>query len=206
MRWRKRSIVCIALGAILLLSAVALAAFNRMEDDAAGFEAKRVKEIISTTEPEYDAAGMEGEVEAIPDYVLNPEMEMPIVGVDGRYYIGVISIPQLDIELPVRSTWNYTKLKSSPCLYTGSIYSGDAIIMAHNFVSHFKPLWNAERGMEVYFTDADNNLFSYEVSQVEQLVTADLDGLLDDSTDWDLTLFTCTYNGKSRVVVRCTRN
>lgn len=40
----------------------------------------------------------------IPDYVLNPDMEMSEVDVDGMSCIGTLEIPGLDLNLCVTST------------------------------------------------------------------------------------------------------
>ena len=49
----------------------------------------------------------------------------------------------------------------------------------------------------------DGNVFSYEVTLLEILQPNEADEM--ESGDWDLTLFTCTVGGKSRVTVRCKR-
>lgn len=59
-------------------------------------------------------------------------------------------------------------------------------------------------GDSVNFTDMDGNVHSYRVAALETLAPEDVDGML--SGDWNLTLFTCTLGGKSRVTVRCTEN
>ena len=43
--------------------------------------------------------------------------------------------------------------------------------------------------------------FYYEVTGTEIIDTFDVDAM--DAGDWDLTVFTCTIGGKSRVTVRC---
>ena len=67
----------------------------------------------------------------LPDYVLNPEMDMPEKEVDGQRYIGVLRIPALSLELPVISEWSYSGLKESPCRYIGSAYLNNMVIVAH---------------------------------------------------------------------------
>ncbi len=49
----------------------------------------------------------------------------------------------------------------------------------------------------------DGNVFSYEVALLEILQPTDVDEM--EGGDWDLTLFTCTVGGKSRVTARCER-
>lgn len=51
-----------------------------------------------------------------PDYVKNPGMEMPMVQIDGRRYIGILSIPAVQMELPGVSEWSYPGLRIAPCL------------------------------------------------------------------------------------------
>ena len=51
------------------------------------------------------------EILEIPDYILNPDMEMPKTKVDGQEYIGVVEIPALSLTLPVISECNDEKLK-----------------------------------------------------------------------------------------------
>ena len=48
----------------------------------------------------------------------------------------------------------------------------------------------------------DGNLFTYEMAERETLMPTSVEEMT--SGDWDLTLFTCTVGGQSRVTVRCT--
>lgn len=139
-----------------------------------------------------------------PAYVRNPDMEMPLKKVDGRYYIGVLEIPALELELPVMEEWNYPNLRIAPCRYAGSVYSGDVVIAGHNYARHFGGLKNLKPGDAVRFTDADGNVFSYTVTALEILGKSDGDRMCQG--DWDMTLFTCTYGGAKRVTVRLKRN
>ena len=138
-----------------------------------------------------------------PDYELAPEMPMPKVKVEGKEYVGVVSIPAIWKDLPVFDEWDYTKLNYAPCRYSGSVYMDNMIICAHNYGSHFGAIRDLRYGDDVYFTDGDGNVFHYTVSEIENLRPNQTDALLDG--DWDLTLFTCTIGGRTRVVVRCFR-
>ena len=138
-----------------------------------------------------------------PDYVLNPDMEMPVRMIDGDEYIGVLEIPVLKLELPVMSEWTYPKLRKSPCRYSGTAYKGNFVILAHNYDRHFGRLKMLESGDTVSFTDMDGNRFDYIVAETEILRPYDEALMTEDK--WDLTLFTCTIGGGSRVTVRCRR-
>jgi sortase A len=56
-------------------------------------------------------------------------------------------------------------------------------------------------GDTVTFEAVDGTVYQYVVSETEILSSNMYDILKED---WDLTLFTCTYGGTNRVVVRCT--
>jgi sortase A len=121
--------------------------------------------------------------------------------VSGENYIGVLSLPTLDLELPVMADWSYPRLKIAPCRYTGSVETGDMVIAAHNYMKHFGTLRSLEKGDRVYFTDMENRIYTYEVAEVEILQPTAIEEMT--AGEYDLTLFTCTYGGKSRVTVRC---
>ena len=53
----------------------------------------------------------------------------------------------------------------------------------------------------VIFTDMDANIIYYTVDSVELLQPTDVDKVKD--SDDDLILYTCTYGGAKRIVVRC---
>lgn len=137
----------------------------------------------------------------IPDYVLNPKMEMPVIREDGQDYIGILEIPALELELPVISEWDYTRLRKAPCRYVGSAYTKDLVISAHNYDRHFGRIKTLQEGDRVFFTDVDGNRFAYEVLLRETLNPRPVEAMTEG--EWDLTLFTCTVGGSYRVTVRC---
>lgn len=138
----------------------------------------------------------------IPDYKLNPKMEMPVVRYEGQDYIGMLEIPALELKLPVMSQWSYPRLKKAPCRYTGSAYTNNLVIAAHNYPTHFGSLNKLQQGAAVTFTDADGNVFHYRVAMKETLNPDEIEYMQDSG--WDLSLFTCTPGGSYRVTVRCT--
>lgn len=137
----------------------------------------------------------------IPDYILNPDMEMPVSRYNGQDYIGMLEIPALDLKLPVISQWSYPRLRIAPCRYSGSAYTNDLVISAHNYAAHFGYLNQLHEGAAVIFTDADGNIFNYRVDWKETLNPRDVEYMKE--SEWDLTLFTCTPGGSYRVAVRC---
>ena len=192
----------IAIGLLAAAAGIALGAYNLRENRRAGESVQQVLAWLETATPESegDLAPEAGE-EIIPDYVLNPLKDMPTVEIDGNSYIGTLSIPVLELELPVMETWSYPQLRIAPCRYIGSAYTGSMIICAHNYATHFGRLQNLLTGDEVTFTDVDGNVFTYSVAEVEMLAPTAVAEM--ERGDWELSLFTCTLGGQTRVTVRC---
>ena len=209
MRKRVVSIALIILGSLLVAAALALLFYNLWDDARAEKSVQTVLETLKQEQPPAKDVDVSGDMTPdspsipLPDYVLNPEMDMPAVEIDGYRYIGTLSIPALELELPVMETWSYPQMKISPCRYTGSAYLDDLVIAAHNYASHFGRLKNLQVGDEIQFTDMAGNRFRYTVLQTETVSGQDVSELLGG--EWDLTLFTCTLDGRMRVAVRCAR-
>ena len=203
----KRGKLCTALGLLLLLAALGLTAYNLWLDARASMSVdvvlERLTPTLSSRQSELPAlsSGEALEEAFVPDYVLNPEMAMPEETIDGRNYIGVLDIPALGLSFPIISEWSYDALQIVPCRYSGSAYLDNLVIAGHNYRSHFVSLPQLQPGDTVTFTDMDGNVFSYEVSSLETLSPYAVSDMT--SGDWDLTLFTCTVGGQSRLAIRC---
>lgn len=91
----------------------------------------------------------------------------------------------------VADNWDYARMKISPCRYSGSFYSDDLVICAHNYSSHFRDIGSLQVGDEVIFIDVLGNEFHYKVGQVETLDATSVDEMV--SSDWDFSLFTCNF-------------
>ncbi|MDO5301992.1 MAG: sortase [Tissierellia bacterium] len=185
----KKNSVFFRVGILCILVAALLFAKNRVEDVLVGRRTEALMASLSS------AGSLDGS--AFQD----PRREMPIHLVDGHEYIGHLKLETLGLDLPVMSSWSYDKIKIAPARYQGSIYRDNMIIMAHNYRSHFGKLPRVDLGDEVTFTDVDQNQFHYEIVDIQEVGGDELEALLGG--EWDLTLFTCTLGGKSRVVVRC---
>lgn len=186
----------IVIGVIVMISALVLTCYNFWDNNRASREAQDILGSVSEQIPDTS------DKDFIPDYILNPNMNMPTVEYGGYKYIGILSIPVIDLELPVMDSWSYAQLKIAPCRYSGSAYLNDMVIAAHNYTGHFGRLKNLEIGDEVVFTDADGNVFNYKVALIETLMPTDVEEMTGG--EWDLTVFTCTVGGRTRVTVRCT--
>lgn len=213
MRRNKVGTVLIVLGVICICVALCLTVGNlftqQRADESAQMALNSLKELIPKSpaaEPEQilspeETAPTPQETVEIPDYVLNPAMDMPEAVIDGVSYIGYLEIPALELQLPIISQTSYPGLKIAPCRYQGSVYLNDLVIGAHNYARHFGNIGKLSYGDEVKFTDMDGNVFRYQVVNIEILQPNQVDDLC--SGEWPLTLYTCTLGGRTRVTVRC---
>ncbi|MGN0974367.1 MAG: sortase [Gemmiger sp.] len=181
-------------GLALIGAALALVACNLFDSARAGNEAGRAAEQLDAV-----IAGRARETVELPD----PDRELPVLTLDGLDYVGVVRIPALELELPVLSEWNEETAKTAPCRYSGTAYKSGFVLAGHNYRTHFGRIDNLCAGDMVLFTDADGGEFAYEVAGLETLDAAAVEQMTDPG--WDLTLFTCTLDGRSRITVRCVR-
>lgn len=183
--------VLMLIGIVLMIAALSLLSFNHMESQNAKQASQMVlPHIQDATEKEL----LSNEVSSA---------EMTVTEIDGYGYIGYLSIPALNVELPVMSEWDYERLKIAPCRFTGSVKKDDLTIAAHNYASHFGNLKNLVVGDTVTFTDMNGTEYNYQVVQIEELAPTAVERVTSGVSD--LILFTCTYGGQSRVTVYCDR-
>ena len=183
-------VICVFLGVLCILSAIGFVAYNRWEDmnakDVAQDFLEDVQSIINEEQSEQP--------------LLN-DTKMATVKVDGYDCIGILSVPVLDLELPVLTDWSYAKLKKAPCHYYGTYYEKDFVIAAHNYKSHFGRLSELQAGDIVVFTDINNIEHYYEVVLLETLPKNATKEMI--TSGFDLSLYTCTPGGSNRVTARC---
>ena len=184
--------ILLAAGALFLAAALLLTGSNLFETYQAGQASERLSQEVRSRiesqaqEDSHSQAALAGGEEETPEYLRNPEMEMPVEEIEGNGYIGLLEIPALGLSLPVMSEWSYPNLKLAPCRYSGSA---------------FGPIGGLNAGDSITFTDMRGNRFAYEVQVVETLEATAVADMV--SEEWDLTLFTCDLSGESRVTVRC---
>ncbi|MBR4304335.1 MAG: sortase [Clostridia bacterium] len=180
------------------------------DDSAAGNDAASDTQTgsgsIEDTEP---APSVPDTSETVLDEQTEPQQEdtpavpqMPTTKVDDYECIGILSIPVLNLELPVLTDWSYPKLKVAPCVYYGSYYEENFVIAGHNYRAHFKRFPELQPGDIILLTDVSGTAHYYEVVLLETLS--------DDATEqmitsgFDLSLYTCTPGGGTgKVTVRC---
>lgn len=204
---KKFGIVFVTLGAVLIMSALLLFMYNRYEDFTAGQKAELLLDDIQSVIAENvqsTSAQTKGEKDSdkSAEQPMVPESlpaEMPEAMIDGYDYIGYLTIPDLEMDLPVMADWDYDRLNIAPCRHFGSSRTDDLVIAAHNYISHFGSLSKMKAGSEIYFTDMDGIKNHYRlVSEPEVFAANAVDEV--KNSGYDLVLYTCTPGGLTRVV------
>lgn len=199
--------ILIAIGLLLVAAALSLTVYNYWDDARA---AQASTEIVNQLDEQADVPADETPT-GDDEQGVSADAQMPTKTVDGYEYIGELSIPALGVRLPVMAEWDYTRLRVSPCRYTGSYLTEDLVICGHNYPSHFRGLLSIDIGADVYLQTVAGESIHYVVANreivqptsIEQMVENDRNS--DSSYDWDLTLFTCTLGGQTRCAARCVR-
>lgn len=189
---RKVAIALMSVGILFIGFATGLLIYNNYENKKARESSDVMMESIRLSIAENE----------LKDVIYDPfDEEMKIKDIDGYGYIGYLSVPALNLDLPVMSEWDYGRLKIAPCRYYGSTKTDNLVIAAHNYRFHFGYLGRLKVGDSVVFTDMEARIYRYKVTSVEQLMPTDVDKVKDSGDD--LILYTCTYGGAKRITVRC---
>lgn len=194
-----RGLILILSGLLLFAAAGSLISYNiltaHMAEKSSISAARQLEAILAEMNSDNSPSA--------PSSITSGDIIMPTATIEGQNYIGILEIPAIGLCLPVIGECSNESLKLAPCRYAGSVYTNDLILAGHNYTSHFAGLSNLTTGNSVCFTAMDGRTFHYEVVKSETLLPTAVEQM--ESGGWDLTLFTCTYGGKSRVTVRCTQ-
>lgn len=202
--------VFMVLGTLLLVICLLLVLHNHREDGAAqDFASTQLAMIqqsifqrVSEAEPDVEDTEAESDV-GDAEAAVESYGKMPVVFIDGYGYIGYVTFPSLDLELPVMDEGDEARLKLAPCRYYGSLQTNDLVIAGHNYRSGFGKMRDLSEGDEVYFTDMDGVIYSYRVEEIETLNSTDVTKMI--ASGWDFSLYTCNYDGSRRLTIRCAK-
>ncbi len=192
MKRRRIAKVLMSLGVICIALSIGLLCYNNYENRKAQQFSDAIMQVMREMV----------EIEKLQNERPDPfDDTMTEKKIDGYMYVGYLSIPALELDLPVMSTWDKTRLRIAPCRYHGSTKTDNLVIAAHNYRYHFGYLGHLKKGDVVVFTDMDGIDHTYKVKRVDQVLPTDVDKVKD--TGFELTLYTCTYGGARRIVARC---
>lgn len=200
--------VLITLGIVLVAAALIFTGITVWNEERSGENARQALEQLRQELPQATPSAPQRPQVTLPVMPLpeDPAQEeslkaMPEVIIDGVPYVGYLSIPALNLELPVIGESNEENLEIAPCRFYGTAYQKNFVIGGHRYRRHFRKLSTLGYGEKLSFTDMDGKVFTYEVTETEILQPYQAEYLC--SGDWDLSLYTCTPGGLTRVVMRC---
>lgn len=199
---RKLGISLMALGLALLAASVGLLSFNRREADRAEAASMELLPAVSDAIAAQMAQKTETTLQ-LPIFAEPTDPKMKAVEVDGYLCVGYVSIPRLELNLPVQASCTDENLKVSPCLYSGTTMEDDLVLAGHNYRRHFGPIRRMKSGDDVVFVDMEGNAIHYQVTAVDAVPPTAVEEVT--SGQFDLALVTCTYGGETRLVVYCDR-
>lgn len=191
----KRSTILVTLGIISILAAAALYGYNVYTNVTSEKASKKILEDLKAEISEVNPGISENNEET-------NESEFFLI-VDDTKYCGILEIPSINVELPVSKDYSYEQMSESLCRYSGNLQDGNMIICGHNYKSFLIDIGNVNEGDSVIFTDCYGNPTEFIVTEVELIGGYQLQKLLDESSGWDLSVFSCNYSGYSRYVLRC---
>lgn len=128
-------------------------------------------------------------------------MQMPSFELDGKNIIAVLQIPDLNVKLPIGSSWNKRKLTSFPQRFSGTVYDGSLVIGGCDREGQFDCLKKMDVGNTVTVTDMTGAKFSYTVDYIERKKSAKAE-ILNDG-EYDLSLFVRESYSTDYIIVRC---
>ncbi len=204
---RRFGAACFVLGAVLLAAALLLFLHNEQEDRQAGEAASAaltaVQQAIADQETQEPTQAQESDETASTEPETTAPTELTVVNIDGNDYVGYLSIPYFELELPILAQASMEGLQIAPCLQYGSPLTDDAVIAGHNFKQHFRALHDIQPGEYLTFTDMNGYTIEYGVVEVQIIDPTDVYSVIN--SEYDLILYTCTTGGATRVIVCCNR-
>ena len=186
-----------ALGLLMILSALTLILSNLRQEHIAMEAAADAEQEVSFIIEQRQTRPTE--IRSSNPLLVPPKV-LPVEEIDGYPYIGTLSIPVLELDLPIMDDWSYPRLRRAPCRQSGDT-ALDLVVAGHNYQSHFGRLSTLNPGDLLLFTDMDGDVTTYEVETVETIRPTDTELVFSDR--WNLALYTCTYGGRSRIMVGC---
>ena len=213
----KLGITAMILGVICIIAAAGLVAYNYNDEQMAATASDEVTQLLAQQlilglerdsadeeEPELGSDWLTTMDMTLPDDGINTDGYTPVsISVGNEAYMGILDIPTLRLSLPINEVWSMSKLRRTPCRYWGSAETGNLVIAAHNYKYHFANISALSKGDVIVFTSADGVRYEYQVEEITTVLPADTGKVV--FSEYELSLFTCTYDGNERVVVSCSQ-
>ncbi|WP_236633569.1 class A sortase [Exiguobacterium sp. SH4S7] len=186
-------IVCLLIGSLFLTE-------SWWKDRVATSNSKRVTEAIQFQQPDRGEFDFE---------TVEPLSWDDLLNVRNRFHdlptIGMITIPDIDLELPILYGLDNENLAVGAGTMRASqqMGRGNYALAGHYTQSPtalFGPLHTIKTGTMIYVTDLTNT-YQYRTEALETVPPTRID-VLDETTDATITLITCTFDATERLIVK----
>ncbi len=200
--------VFIITGILLLLCCIGLFVWNQILADRAREDMDEQLDIVAAEiqkrqDPEKSTENRTTESRTGKEIPVTEQghKSMPVVEKDGNDYIGYLSIPSVDLQIPVMNTYDDRKLEKAACRYYGSLETEDMVLAGHNYRNTLGKLKSISLGDTVEFVNMNGEVYRYTVGELEVLKPEAVHEMVESK--WELSIYTCTYLGSERFTVRC---
>lgn len=128
-------------------------------------------------------------------------MELPVMELDGKDYVGLLEFPVFQRKLPVAAVWDADAVSSYPHRFSGTAYDGSLVIGGSDDNGQLELLSRLELGDALHFTDMQGREFTYGVSRIIRADSADRSVLT--TQPGELCLFTRDSFSMEYIIVSC---
>lgn len=196
----KLGIILMIIATIVIIVAIGLLVYNNIEENRVRDENESIVSELESNMDQYTDLDNENDLSWL-DYGDSVGADYSIT-IDGITYIGILYFPSIEnLAIPVIDDCSDSLLKISSCRYSGSLKGNDMIIAGHSYKAIFGKLnSNLVVGDLIYFKDLTGTVYKYKLSSIETLYPSDVEKMQEG--DWDLTLFTCSYDNQKRMTYR----
>ncbi len=142
-----------------------------------------------------------------PQYETETEIERAMRTLGDFKAIAKLSIPKLDLTLPILSECTTQSLKISVCKFQGPepLQPGNLVVTGHDYKNgaHFGRLDELSIDDEIIVSDANGDFRRYFVYETLIVAPDDLPALDTGTNANAVTLVTCAEDGDMRLLVKC---
>ena len=205
MKKNKISLMAFALGIVLIIAAILFLGKNVLEQRAAeqqsGVLLAQAQQHLNASTPSTESEEKDEKEEFLSQ---EPHISSPNSFNWSNYNIdGILSLPDLGLELPVLADYSDALLKVSVCIFEKEDIQGSPrmVIAGHNYKAHFRNLSQLPIGSEISYQTMDGKVTKFQVTEIVEIDAKNVDALEEGT--WDLTLLTCNYDMSKRILARC---
>ena len=121
-------------------------------------------------------------------------------------YFGKIICEKIELDYYIYNEYSEENLKLLPCKFSGGNIGENTniCIIGHNYFDDrfFSNLNKLEIGDTIILKDLDENSYQYSVYQKFETHENDIEKVIKQESQKELTLCTCTYNKEQRLIIK----